>query len=64
MPHERFDNLVTQIDASHQSRERTVHAGSLEPAKHERNRAQVFFAGRLQRVEQVLNSGGRDFTAG
>jgi len=37
MSHERFNNLVTQIVTSHQSRERTIHAGSFEPAKDEGN---------------------------
>src|SRR6185503_14010621 len=64
MPHERFDNLIAQIDASHQSRERAVDTGAFNPAKHQRNRAIVFFTRHLQRIEQILNTGGQDFTAG
>src|SRR4051794_16129337 len=64
MSHERFDDLAAQIDASHQARERAVHARSFEPAKDQRDRAQVFFSRRLQLVDQILNAGRRDFTAG
>src|SRR5215212_375060 len=63
MPHKRFDDLTTQVDASHQSRQCTVYAGSPEPANNQRQRAHVFSTSRLQFIEQVLNAGGRRLTA-
>src|SRR5688500_10620106 len=64
MLHERFDDLVSQLVASHESRERAFDTGALEPPKDQRERAQVFLIGRVQRFQQVLNTGGRDLTVG